>query len=109
MLLGALDGLLAKVAAFAGEIPVAQSSPSHASSNNKGKDQDEGDSSFVNFSGNGSSGVLANDGQPLLSPEARASLKNQAFLRPERVKELLEGVQQAIVQHAPDLKIVMEV
>jgi len=46
---------------------------------------------------------------PLLPVEVRASLKQQAFMRPERMKEMLEAVQSVLVQSAPDLRSIMKV
>ena len=41
---------------------------------------------------------------PLLPADVRSTLKGQAFVRAERVKEMLSGVQEAAVQTAPDLR-----
>lgn len=64
MLLGPTDGFLSKVVAFIGEIPISSSSSS----------------------------MLANDSSDitLLSTDNRQMLKSQAFVRPERIKEVLE-------------------
>ena len=70
MLLGPTDGFLSKVVAFIGEIPISSSSSSLSSSSN----------------------MLVNDSSdtPLLSIENRQMLKSQAFVRSERIKEVLE-------------------
>lgn len=38
-----------------------------------------------------------------------AKLKGQSFVRPERIQEVLEGVQNVLMQRVPDLKAVMKV
>lgn len=94
MLLGPLDGFLAKVTAFSGEIPT------------------EVVESGGGYLAGGAGGGAAGGGGAkvaLLSAEAVNGLKNQAFVRPERIKEMLEGVQSMLVQTAPELKGVMKV
>ena len=66
MLLGPTDAFLSKVVAFVGEIPVSSSS-----SSNQGM-------------------LAAEESIPLLSTDNRQLLKNQAFVRAERIKEVLE-------------------
>jgi hypothetical protein len=54
--------------------------------------------------------MLASDGSHnivLLPPEARTNLKNQAFVRPERIKEMLDSVHTLVMQAAPDLREIM--
>jgi len=68
MLLGPTDAFLSKVVAFVGEIPVSSSS---SSSSNQGM-------------------LAAEESIPLLSTDNRQLLKNQAFVRAERIKEVLE-------------------
>jgi hypothetical protein len=46
---------------------------------------------------------------PLLPPAERTRLKGQSFVRPERIKEVLESVQSVLMQRVPDLKAVMKV
>jgi hypothetical protein len=55
--------------------------------------------------------TLAQDANavPLLPAADRARLKNQSFVRPERIKEVLESVQSVLMQRVPDLKAVMKV
>jgi hypothetical protein len=66
MLLGPTDAFLSKVVAFVGEIPVSSSL-----SSNQGM-------------------LAAEESIPLLSTDNRQLLKNQAFVRAERIKEVLE-------------------
>jgi hypothetical protein len=91
LLLGPLDNFLAKVTAFAGEIPTEAPSGSGAAG---------ADSSFLAAGG---SHVA------LLSTEARANLKNQAFVKPERIKEILENAQSDLGQRVPELRAIMKV
>jgi len=63
MLLGPTDAFLSKVVAFVGEIPI--------SSNSQGM-------------------LAAEESIPLLTNDNRQLLKNQAFVRAERIKEVLE-------------------
>lgn len=55
--------------------------------------------------------TLAQDAEavPLLPPTERTRLKGQSFVRPERIKEVLESVQSVLMQRVPDLKAVMKV
>lgn len=46
---------------------------------------------------------------PLLPAAERTRLKGQSFVRPERIKEVLESVQSVLLQRVPDLKSVMKV
>lgn len=71
LVLGALDGFLSKVIAFTGDIPINNE-------NNK---------------------MLASDNTavPLLSPEVTNTLKSQAFMRPERIKEMLDNMSSSCV------------
>jgi len=90
MLLGPLDAFLSKVTAFVGDIPV---------------DAASGASTGV------AGDMLASDGSDSvvqLPAEARASLKNQAFVRPERIMEMLDSVQSTAMQSAPDLRDIMK-
>jgi hypothetical protein len=79
MLMGPADAFLAKVAAFAGDIPTA-AAPATAAA------------------------AASGSNVALLPSDVRATLKGQAFVRAERVKEMLTGVQEAAVQTAPDLR-----
>ena len=73
MLLGPTDAFLSKVVAFVGEIPISSSSSlsSLSSSNNQ-------------------SMLAAEESIPLLSNDNRQLLKNQAFVRADRIKEVLD-------------------
>lgn len=53
--------------------------------------------------------TLAQDGAILLPAAMSAKLKGQSFVRPERIQEVLEGVQNVLMQRVPDLKAVMKV
>jgi hypothetical protein len=46
---------------------------------------------------------------PLLPAAERTRLKGQSFVRPERIKEVLESTQSVLMQRVPDLKAVMKV
>ena len=87
MLMGPADAFLAKVTAFAGDIPTTPAG-----------------SQGVAAIASGAMGVNV----PLLSSDVRATLKNQAFVRAERMKEMLLQVQEAAVQTAPDLRDIMK-
>ena len=89
MLMGPADAFLAKVTAFAGDIPTT---PGQGAAS----------------SGGGSMASNMGANVPLLSSDVRATLKNQAFVRAERVKEMLLGVQESAVQTAPDLRDIMK-
>jgi hypothetical protein len=80
MLVGPLDGFLAKVSAFAGEIPIG----------NDGKNSNDMGAATV-----------------LMDASAAAALKAQSFVRPERIKEVLDTAHHTIVINAADLKQVM--
>jgi hypothetical protein len=71
LVLSALDGFLSKVVAFTGDIPINNE-------NNR---------------------MLAADNAstPLLSSEATNTLKSQAFMRPERIKEMLDTMSSSCV------------
>jgi len=45
---------------------------------------------------------------PLLSSEQIKIVKNQSFVRADRIKELLESVQNTLIQNIPDLKDIMK-
>jgi hypothetical protein len=52
--------------------------------------------------------MLAKSGAVQLSPENKALLKGQSFVRVERVQEMLEQAQSMLVQTAPDLRATMK-
>jgi hypothetical protein len=63
---------------------------------------------------NGKNGLINNNNHHhhqsvLLTNEKKTILKNQAFARMERIKEMLENVQNILLQSAPDLKNIMKV
>ena len=89
MLIGAeLDGLLAKVQAFVGDIPVQRATAS--------------------AQGEPSSLLAAPDqAAPPLAAELAAKLRNQAFLRPERLLAVLNDAQQALQHTLPELRRLM--
>jgi hypothetical protein len=96
MMLGPMDSLLAKVSAFAGEIPT------DASLNSQSHDGEELHNK----------GQLFTAGMPhhaILPAETKQTLKAQSFLRPERIKECLEQVQQLLLQRLPDVKEMLKV
>ena len=89
MILGPLDVFLTKVVAFAGDIPL-------------------GDSGSLDVL-QGPLGSFVEDAPVVRLPaEARASLKSQAFMKPERIKDMLDSVQQLAAQAAPDLRDLMQ-
>lgn len=90
-LLGPLDGLLAKVVAFIGDIPYQTTTANTATPSE----------------GNGGSNKQR--GGSLLSQEHTNLLKNQSFLRFERMKECFDQVQHLLLQRIPDLKAMMKV
>lgn len=77
-LLGPLDGFLAKVTAFIGDIPISDIPERR-----------------------GSEGTL-------LQSSASGSLKSQAFIRTERVKEMLDSAMQSVVLNTPELRLTMQ-
>ncbi len=111
LLLGPLDAFLAKATAFVGgEIPLSYSSASavavhldghgalHNSNNNNS-----------NNNNNRNSNNNSNNNSELLAASAVHTLKQQAFLRPERIREMLEAVQVAVAESGPDLRKIMKV
>ena len=101
MIFGSLDGFLAKVCAFVGEIPtLIQQHQQHAMT-----------SSSLSNSVTGSTTTMASHDTLTahLSVELRNILKNQAFVKPDRLKETLEMVQQNVVQNTPDLRDMLKV
>jgi hypothetical protein len=85
LIMGPLDAFLAKVAAFCGEIPVQSRIY-----------QTEEDNSVSVTS-------------TVLSPEIIKNLKSQAFIKPDRIKDALDNVQQSIAQTVPDLRDTLKV
>ena len=90
-----MDSFLAKIGAFAGDFATA-ASPSPSPSASTG--------SLSIPPGASNSGQL-----PLLSAEARDSLKKQDFMKIERVREMLGNVQETVVLTAPEFMISMKV
>jgi hypothetical protein len=94
MVLGGLDAFLAKVTAFIGEIPLS------SAKNGKGDgSKPTSDSAEKTTAKN----------EIMLPDSSRASLKNQSFVRPDRIKAVLESVQQVVLQTAPDLREILKV
>jgi hypothetical protein len=155
-LLGAIDGFLAKVTAFIGEIPISYegstvdasrgagltaaassssrsiSSSTSATTGTTGTatvavDASEvsasdatGETALTNAPAGAGTGAgtavvvntLAHDSSnstPLLPAADSARLKNQSFVRSERIKEMLDSVQNVLLQRVPDLKALMKV
>lgn len=46
---------------------------------------------------------------PLLPSEIRAVLKQQAFMKPDRIKEILMQVQESVVHSTPDFRDTLKV
>eukprot|EP01039_Chlorochromonas_danica_P003267 gene3267-3580_t len=98
LLLGPLDAFLAKVVAFIGDIPVdVQTTPKGSTADGIGEVKGDRESS-----GRGSNKSIS-----LLSQEAQTLLKGQSFARADRMKEVLEQVQNLLVQRLPDFKQIM--
>lgn len=87
VLIGSIDGFLSKVIAFIGDIPTAGCS--NSSNNN-------------DMIGN------ANTDVPLLSSEAKSSLKNQSFMTVDRIKEVLDTTLATSMQATTDLVLYMK-
>lgn len=89
MLVGAdVDGLLAKVEAFAGDIPVEHAKTSAL-----------GDTPLA----------ARPAAPPALSSEVATKLRGQAFLRPERLLTVFTDAQQAVEHTLPELKHLMTI
>jgi hypothetical protein len=82
LLLHSLDQWIVKVIAFVGEIPI--------------------DFGAAQSSRNGDNGI--SNGK-----EAFGAIKNQAFVKPERIKEMLEQSQSLLVSKLPDFLDMMKV
>lgn len=78
--------------------PTHNSEENHSSSNGNGSS-----SSGSHGNSNGTSNNRRLQQAAVLSSEARALLKNQSFVRPERMLECLEQVQALLVQKMPDV------
>eukprot|EP00428_Durinskia_dybowskii_P060658 CAMPEP_0170381734 /NCGR_PEP_ID=MMETSP0117_2-20130122/14567_1 /TAXON_ID=400756 /ORGANISM="Durinskia baltica, Strain CSIRO CS-38" /LENGTH=872 /DNA_ID=CAMNT_0010637325 /DNA_START=183 /DNA_END=2801 /DNA_ORIENTATION=+ len=89
LLLGNMDTFLAKVTAFVGEIPLLNSDDNGADNSTMSAGLDKHQRTT-----------------PLLT--VASNLKNQAFVRPDRIKDLLESVQVVLLQRVPDLKLMMK-
>jgi hypothetical protein len=103
MLLGPLDAFLAKVSAFLGEIPYQTGSgnvPTANTPTNMDSPLAEQEDSNSNLTSSGKRALKT----PILTAEQKNLLKNQSFVRPERLKECLEQVQSLLVQRMPDVK-----
>jgi hypothetical protein len=91
MLVGSeLEGLLAKVQAFAGDIPVHNA---HTSAG--------GAAPAATLA------AAAPDAPPALAPDVASKLRNQAFLRPERLLSVLNDAQGTVEHTLPELKRLM--
>ena len=93
-LLGPLDGFLAKVTAFLGEIPIAE--------------EDGGSGGYSRLDGGGGVGE-SKGGGAMATLAVSSGLKSQAFMRPERIKDMLENVVQLVAEGAPDLRSTLQV
>jgi len=100
-LLGAMDVFLAKVTAFVGDIPMLDEETA----------ADPTGRASGSYNANAASTATVSalvHRQVLLEPALAAQIKGQSFLRPERVKEMLESVQTVLLQRVPDLNAVMK-
>ena len=98
MLLGPLEGFIGKITAFIED--------SHHSSIVKSIDNTnsiDNNNTIDNFTDNNHNNIK------LLSLEIRNKLKNQLFMKSERIKELLTEVSQRIVQITPDFRDMLKV
>lgn len=110
MLLGPLDTFMAKVAAFLGDAPFqALGSLDDSDIVTPTFDSDGGNESIASSSKSAPASLTGNRRTPLLSTEAKNMLKGQAFIRPERIKEMLEQVQSILLQKMPEMKEMMKV
>ena len=104
MLLGPLDSLLAKAAAFGGEqlVNLSSSAEENGSAHHT--------SLALTYDGRGGNNNNNSQSRALTLPaETKTLLRAQAFLRPERIRECLEQVQQLLVQRLPDVKHMLKV
>lgn len=115
MLLGPLDAFLAKVAAFLGDIPY-QSLANNNNGNNQRPSVVNGNQPVTPTADGTEDGAAATQRPsslatrtPVLTTEQKNLLKNQSFVRPERLKECLEQVQHLITQRMPDIKDLVKV
>lgn len=92
MLLGPVDAFMAKVKAFIGEIPYYRGGPE--------KEDAENSSTTI---------ATQRSDVAMMSQDARNSLKGQAFIRADRIKEMLENTQTIAMQNAPELKSTLQV
>lgn len=88
---------IAKVEAFSGEIPILHD----AAEGGRGK--------AAHTTPGGSSLVQSVSETPQLASELVVTLRAQAFMRMERLKEVLDGATGVVVQNIPDLKQILEI
>ena len=88
-----MEGLLAKVEAFVGDIPIAHAQASASTDIGEGKTVDKL--------------AAQTDRPPMLAAEAASKLRGQAFLRPDRLHQVLSEAQKAMEYTLPELKRLM--
>ena len=86
LLLNPITTFLTKVEAYAGDLPISNTNTNH-------------------------SNMLLNSDEDsmLLSLEKRNSLKSQGFVKPEKIKDLLENSQQLCLESVPELREYLKV
>jgi hypothetical protein len=96
MLVGPLESFLAKVSAFAGDIPVDRETAAAAAG-----------AAGVESPGGGDNSASQGEDLVLLPSKAAAAVRGQAFLRPGRIREMLDKVMTEVKSTGPELKKMM--
>ena len=109
LLLVPLDNLLAKITAFIGDIPFQYPQSNNSNNNNNNNNNNNSSSTPTNAQASANSEKSTNNNVPVMANEQISLLKNQSFLRFDRIKECLEQVQHLLVQRIPDIRGLMKV
>lgn len=99
-ILGPLDGFLAKCSAFVGDIPFVSDETQGIGHSRNGFSSSSTSSSFVG--GENEKQVL------MLQPDLRVLLKNQSFVKPDRIKEVVLNLQETSLQNTPEFRSLLK-
>eukprot|EP01036_Dinobryon_divergens_P027874 gene27874-36723_t len=102
---GSLEGFLNKVTAFVGEIPIPSRHGGHPGQVGTHTKSGAKSASPRNVPTDGEEAAFVGDDQHKAASESTTGM---AFMRPERMKEMLEAVQAVLLQAAPDLRAIMK-